>query len=184
MCLRGFDSIHLATTLTVRLCTEKQKIDKGRDDTDINVETQNVGKPRQSTNGRIHYERQLQRWSTEVTPSCTSSSPHAAVTMEAATSLSLFLSVSLHALYNYFTKVQQRHILCPKSYLYIYDFQVIYISVLPNRSDGSEPGHRNRVFGLPVLPNFHPEGPVSQQKRMRSRNIREMRENNKNLLMY
>ena len=33
---------------------------------------------------------------------------------------------------------------------------------LPICRDGSEPGHQNRVFGLPVLPNFHPEGPVSQ----------------------
>ena len=69
------------------------------------------------------------------------SSPHAAVTMEATTSLSLSLSFSLHTLYNYFTKVIQQHfkVLCPKSYLYIYDFRVIYICVPTNRSDGSEP---------------------------------------------
>ena len=60
---------------------------------------------------------------------------------------------------------------CPKSYLYIYDFQVIYTCV-PFQSVGSD---RYRVFGHPVLPNFHPEGPVSQQdtqERERSKDAR------------
>ena len=72
--------------------------------------------------------------------------------------LSLSHAVSVHTRYtttNYLTT----HILFPKSYLYIYDLRVIYISVLCNWSDWN----RNRVFGHPVLPNFHPEGPVSQQ---------------------
>ena len=79
-------------------------------------------------------------------------------------SLSLSHAVSVHTRYTTtYNNMFNNHMnVCPKSYLYIYDFRVIYIFVLPNRSDRSEPGHRNRVFGLPVLPNFHPEGPVSQ----------------------
>ena len=81
-----------------------------------------------------------------------SSSPHATFTVQATTSHSLTLSLSLsltrclctHALYNYFRKVQQ-HILsvCPKSYLYIYDFRVIYTYVPSNWRDGSKPGLRS-----------------------------------------
>ena len=76
--------------------------------------------------------------------------PHTAVTVEATTSLSLSLSlshaISIHTRYTTnFTNATtySNNTLCPKSYLYIYDFRVIYISVLPNRSDGSELGLRS-----------------------------------------
>ena len=74
-----------------------------------------------------------------------SSSPHAAVTVEATTSHthSLSLSRSIHTHYTTnFTKCNN-NILCPRSYLYIYDFRVIYMSVLSNQSVGSEPGLRS-----------------------------------------
>ena len=54
--------------------------------------------------------------------------------MEATTSLSLS-----HTLYNFFTTFNTIESICPKSYLYIYDFRVIYINVHRNRSDRSEP---------------------------------------------
>ena len=83
-------------------------------------------------------------------------------------SLSLTLShvVSVHTRYTttHFTKVQQLLYIyplkvSPKLYLYIYDFRVIYTCV-PFQSVES---NRYRVFSHPVLPNFHLEGPVSQQ---------------------
>ena len=91
-----------------------------------------------STTTRIHRGNDL----------LSSSSPHAAVTVEATTSHThtLFLSLSLsrclctHALYNYIQqKCSTTQNVCPKSYLYIYDFRVIYINVHSNRSDRSEP---------------------------------------------
>ena len=60
---------------------------------------------------------------------------------EATTSFSLSVS---HALYNYsLQNINNNNIIfenvCPKSYLYIYDFRVIYTNVHTNRSDRSEP---------------------------------------------
>ena len=66
--------------------------------------------------------------------------------------LSLSLTLSLHTRYTTnFTKCNNNHTqnVCPKSYLYIYDFRVIYISVPSNRSDGSEPDLGS--FGSPYL---------------------------------
>ena len=86
-----------------------------------------------------------------------SSSPHAVVTIEATTShthsLSLSRCLCTHALYNLLTtKTTTLHnVLCPKSYLYIYDFWVIYTCVPSNQSDGSEPGLRSS--GSPKLPS-------------------------------
>ena len=68
--------------------------------------------------------------------------------------LSLSLTLSLHTRYTTnFTKCNNNHTqnVCPKSYLYIYDFRVIYISVPSNRSDGSEPDLRSS--GCPQLPS-------------------------------
>ena len=66
--------------------------------------------------------------------------------------LSFTLSLYTRAIQLTFTKYQQHNEnVCPKSYLYIYDFRVIYISVLPNRSDGSEPGLL--PSGSPKLPS-------------------------------
>ena len=88
-----------------------------------------------------------------------SSSPHVVVTVEATTSHTLSLSLSLslchctHALYNYIQKCNNNiiSILFPKSYLYIYDFRVIYTCVPSNQSDGSEPSLR--LSGSPYLPS-------------------------------
>ena len=46
-------------------------------------------------------------------------------------SLSLSRSNSAHALYNYFLQKYQQPYenLCPKSYIYIYDFRTIYTNV-------------------------------------------------------
>ena len=134
----------------MRLCTRKQKLsNEQRDDTVINVETQMWEKPRQSTNCRIHYGRGVQqRGYTEATTSCPllrhtrrlqlRQRPH---------TLSLSHVVFVHMRYTttYNKSVQQQtlYVLCPKSYLYIYEFRVIYTSVLSNRSDGSEPGLRS-----------------------------------------
>ena len=87
-----------------------------------------------------------------------SSSPHAAVTVEATTShthsLSLTMSLYTRAIHLLLTKVQQLTInyvlsVCPKSYLYRYDFRVIYTCVPSNLSDGSKPGLRSS--GSPYL---------------------------------
>ena len=55
---------------------------------------------------------------------------HTAVTLEATTSLSHSLSITIHscALYTYNYKVfnNNHFALCPKSYLYTYDFRAIY----------------------------------------------------------
>ena len=93
-----------------------------------------------------------------------SSSPHAKVTVEAKTSHSLSLSLTLSLYTRAIQLLLQKcsttynNVLCPKSYLYIYDFRVIYTCVPSNRRTD-----RNRVFGFPVLHNFHPGGHVSQQ---------------------
>ena len=78
---------------------------------------------------------------TEATTSCSPSSPHAAVTVEATTSLSLSHTLSLtRSLYTRYTTSSYKsattnsNVLCPKSYLYIYDFRVIYTCVPSNRS--------------------------------------------------
>ena len=75
-----------------------------------------------------------------------SSSPHARrrYKMEATTSLSLSIYLSLlHALYNFlYNNIHVAYIpksVCPKSYLYLYDFRAIYIDVHSNRSDRSGP---------------------------------------------
>ena len=95
---------------------------------------------------------------TEATTSCSPSSPHAAVTVEATTSLSLSLTlshvVSIHTRYtttSYKSVATKKNynVLCPKSYLYIYDFRVFYTCVPSNWSDGSEPGLRSS--GSPYL---------------------------------
>ena len=73
-----------------------------------------------------------------------SSSPHAGggYRMEATTSLSLSLSVSLaRSVQLTFSTISYNHTrnVCPKSYLYIYDFRVFYINVHSNRLDRSGP---------------------------------------------
>ena len=84
-----------------------------------------------STTTRIHRGNDL----------LSSSLPHAAVTVEATTSHSL--SVSIHTLYT--TNLQKCSTtlqnVCPKSYLYIYDFRVIYTCV-PFQSIGSNQSGR------------------------------------------
>ena len=49
--------------------------------------------------------------------------------------------------------------MCPKSYLYIYDFSA-YLHMCPSQLVGTD---RNRFWDQPVLCIFHPEGHVSQQ---------------------
>ena len=52
--------------------------------------------------------------------------------------------------------VEDLDVLCSHIYTYMTFGLFTYLSFPIGRTD------RNRVFGLPVLPNFHPEGPVSQ----------------------
>ena len=74
-------------------------------------------------------------------------------------SLSLTRSVQL-TLYNYNIHQQQHNkSMCPKSYLYIYDF-LAYLHMCPSQSVRTD---RNRFLYQPVLCIFHPEGHVSQQ---------------------
>ena len=149
----------------------KQKNNNKRDDTSVNVENPQCGKNHGSpqtaeyTKGEEYNSEDTQRQRPLVLFFATRGSYNEGndLTHTHTHSLSLTLSLctrTIQLLYKSVTTTTKS--VCPKSYLYIYNFRVIYISVLPNRSDGSEPGHRNRVFGLPVLPNFHPEGPVSQ----------------------
>ena len=90
----------------------------------------NHGSPQTVEN---HYERRKQQWeSTEATTSCTPSSPHTAVTMRQrplSLSHSLSLSVTIHsyALFTYNATTTILIKVCPKSYLYTYDIQTIYI---------------------------------------------------------
>ena len=51
----------------------------------------------------------------------------------------LSLSLYVHTLCNYLYKITTTQSMCPKSYLYIYDFRDIYIYVHTNRSYRSEP---------------------------------------------
>ena len=79
---------------------------------------------------------------------------------EATTSLSHTLSLS-HALYNkLYTKIttafQHYESMCPKSYLYIYDFSA-YLHMCPSQSVRT---NRYRFWDRPVLFIFHPEGHV------------------------
>ena len=98
---------------------------------------------------------------TEATTSCTRSCQW----RQRPLSLSLSLCHYTHALYNYLQKCNNKNMqnVCPKSYLYIYDFRVIYtygpkgltgtylhICVPSNRSDGSPLGLRSP--GSPKLP--------------------------------
>ena len=71
--------------------------------------------------------------------------------MEATTSLSLSLSRSVQLL---FTIMQQHHFkdMCPKSYLYIYDFSA-YLHLCPSNRFGTD---RGRFCDEPVLCIFHP----------------------------
>ena len=144
---------------------------KENHDTDINVENSNAGKTTAVHKlQNILWRGVQQRGYTEATTSCPllrhtrwlqlRQRPH-------THTLSLSRCLYTHALYNYFTKVQQllyTHTLkvSPKSYLYIYDFWVIYTCSLPIGRVQSVGSDRYRVFSHPVLPNFHPEGPVSQ----------------------
>ena len=86
-----------------------------------------------NTTARIHRGNEL----------LSSPSPHAAVTVEATTSHTHTLSLTLSFLHTRYTTTYNNMFniiiiivesMCPKSYLYIYDFRHIYICVLPNRS--------------------------------------------------
>ena len=78
---------------------------------------------------------------TKATTPCTSTSPHGGynggndLSVSLSLSLTLSLSVQLRSIHT-LTKVQQHTLISvfPKSYLYIYDFWLIYISVPSNRS--------------------------------------------------
>ena len=128
-------------------------------------------KPRQSTNCRIHYGRGVQqRGYTEATTSCPllrhtrrlqlRQQPHSL-----SLSLSLTLSLYTRAIQLLTTIISYIIMFFALSHIYTYmTFGLFtHVSLPIGRTD------RNRVFGLPVLPNFHPEGPVSQHTRSRSR---------------
>ena len=81
-------------------------------------------------------------------------------TVEATTSLSLSLSLSLSVSLTYalFTTLQKiidnshSKDMCPKSYLYIYDF-LAYLHLCPSNRFGTD---RGRFYNEPVLCIFHP----------------------------
>ena len=112
----------------------------------------------------IHYESKVTTMRcTEATTSCSPSSPHAAVTIEATSSLSLtlFHAVSVHTRYTTnFTNVStttSKMLALSHIYTYMTFGLFTHVSLPIGRT------YRNRAFGLLVLPNFHPEGAVFQQ---------------------
>ena len=112
----------------VGLCT-KTEMNKEKTQ-NVNVETQMWEKPRQPTDCRKSlWEEDTESWrSTEATTSCLLPSPHGGYN-EATTSLSLSHALSVHSYTRYAhttTNVQQQLYVCPKSYLYTYDFRAIY----------------------------------------------------------
>ena len=98
----------------------------------------------------IHYESKVTtRRGTEATTSLSPSSPHAAVTVEATTSLSLSLTHSLtlslytHAIQQLYKSVQLYHFFA-LSYIYTYmTFRLFKHVSLPIGRDGSVPGLRS-----------------------------------------
>ena len=111
-------------------------------------------KPRQSTDYKIHYGRGVQQQGyTEATTSC----PlllHTRRLQLRQRPLSLSLT-----LYNfYLQKCSTTTMFFALSHIYTYmTFGLFtHVSLPIGRMD------RSRVFGHPVLPNFHPEGPISQ----------------------
>ena len=98
-----------------------------KEDTSVNVENpQWWEKPRQSTNCRIHYERDYNNGSTRATTSCTSllatrGGYNGGNYLSLSLSHSLTRSISAHALYNYFTKVFNNYSkMCALSHIYTY----------------------------------------------------------------
>ena len=132
---------------------------------DISVENPNVGKTTatqrlqkitlyvRDTTSREHRGNDL----------LSSSSLHAAaVTLWRQRPLSRSLSLSLTLCTTTFTIMQQHYLtLCPKSYLYIYDFST-YLHLCPsNRSVPIGAGSMMSRFSASSI-RFHPEGHVSQ----------------------
>ena len=108
----------------------------------INVENPQCGKKTTAAHRLQKYtmREDYSNGSTRATTSCTPCLRHTWRLQWRQLSLSHTLShaVSIHTrctTTNYLTT----HILCPKSYLYIYDFRVIYMFVLSNWSDRSVP---------------------------------------------
>ena len=163
----GFDSLRSARPQpSSRFMHRKpETMKQARDEyTYINVETQMWEKPRQSTNCRIHYGRGVQqRGYTEATTSCPllrhtrrlqlRQRPH-------THTLSLSHAVSVHTRYTTYLQQKQQLYIMFFALSHIYTYMTFglftHVSLPIGRTD------RNRVFGHPVLPNFHPEGPVSQ----------------------
>ena len=107
--------------------------------TEVNVENpQWWEKPRQPTGCRMHYKRGIQqRGKTQrQRPLVLFFATRGGYKMEEN---DLSLSLYVHTLCNYLYKITTTQSMCPKSYLYIYDFRDIYIYVHTNRSDRSEP---------------------------------------------
>ena len=126
--------------------------------------TQMWEKPRQRTGCRkYHYMRGIQcrRKNTEATTSCPLLSRHTRRLQRGGNNLSLSLSLSrsIQLLYT----IMQQHVqnLCPKSYLYMYDFSA-YLHLCPsNRSVPIGAGSVRSRFSASSI-RFHPEGHVSQ----------------------
>ena len=122
----------------------KEKLNKTafRDDTNINVENDGSPQTAKYTMGEKYNNVDTQRQRLLVLFFAI----RGGYKMEATTSLSL--SLYTHVIYkcNNIQLLSHKNV-CPKSYLYIYDFRVIYICVPTNRSDGSKLGLRS--FGSP-----------------------------------
>ena len=126
-------------------------------------------KPRHPTGCKIHYMRGIQcRGKTQRQRPLVlfSLATRGSYNEEATTSLSLSLSLSIsHALYKNFT-ITQQHLrahtkVCPKSYLYIYDFSAYLHLCSSNRSEPIRAGSVMSRFSASYI-RFHPEGHVSQ----------------------
>ena len=103
---------------------------------------------------------------TEATTSCTSTSPRGGYNGGNDLSISLSLShshvvtlctVTLYTLTYKSATTTTFMFALSNIYTYMTFGLFTHLSLKIGRTD------RNQVFGHPVLPNFHPEGPVSQQ---------------------
>ena len=124
--------------------------------------TQMWEKPRQSTNCRIHYMwEEYNNGSARATTSSTSPWRHTRRLQDGGNYLSLSLSLSLHTRYTTTLQIcdNNYNILCPKSYLYLYDFSA-YLHMCPsNRSEPIGAGSEINWFSVSsirrdMLPNM------------------------------
>ena len=157
-------------TLEVYTKSKVQKTVSNVETQDITWKTHNGGKNHDSPQAvNNHYMRgNTESKRAQRQQPLSSSSPRAAAVTRWR-QRPLYLSLSLSLTYALFTTLQKQYIqlsntknVCPKSYLYIYDFSA-YLHFCPsNRSVPIGAGSVMSRFSAAYI-RFHPEGHVSQQ---------------------